>query len=157
MIADIGKELGNKVSGTAVDSDIQTVTVTVTAGDPPTFTFDPHDVEINQPEVTLELTLKPDPNNPPLGDVKFAPFGADDPGPIVFRKPGTKEPVARPSYIGPPTLDASMTTLTFVVTNTATPGKMVLISYTVRVLVNGQIFESPDPTIINVDPPGPET
>jgi hypothetical protein len=122
------------------------ITVTVTAGDPPLFTFDPHDIEIDQTEVTVALTLQP-------AGVTFAPFGANDPGPIVWRKPGTKEQVARPSYIAPPTLDASGTTLSFDVTNTATSGTKVLISYTIRVSIGGgPIIESPDPTIINVDP-----
>jgi DP-EP family len=151
MIADLGNERGSKVSGTAVDGDIQTVAVTVTAGapgDPPTFAFDPQDIEILQPQVTLALTL----DQAGFSSVTFAPFGATDPGPIVWRKPGTKEPVARPSYIAPPTLDASATTLSFDVTNTASGPKMVLVSFTIRILADGQIYESPDPTIINVDP-----
>jgi hypothetical protein len=150
-----------KIPGTApVD-----VTVTVTAADPvtgqPVFSY--QGITMNRVPIITEkaeftLVLRAE-GFPPDFQVTFAPIGPGEPGPITWRTSGPQQQVARPDYITEPVLSQDSMTLTFTVTNTATHSHVVLISFTLGVLVagpddpSGQTFESPDPTIINVDPP----
>jgi hypothetical protein len=147
------------------------VTVIVAAGasptiDPPTFWYRGLDTErsiwIDTEASDFTLTLSPA-NLPPGSGyaMTFAPQEPGTAGPITWRYPGSKAVMdKRPDYITEPELSADLMVLKFSVTNTASPGKDVLVSFTLSVLVTGpatppsKIFESQDPTIINVDLPG---
>ena len=122
------------------------VTVIAAAGasptiDPPAFSYKGLDtgrsiwIEANVADFTL--TLSPA-GLPPGYAMTFAPMDPDGTGPITWRSPGAKQPVRRPDYISPPVLSKDSMALTFTVTNTATPGNDVLISFTLSVLVTGR-------------------
>lgn len=148
------------------------VTVVVIAAeqptDQPTFVFQGLDTKnsvwIYSDEADFTLTLSP--TGFPAGySVTFATTG---PGPITWLTPGSGQPIKRPDYISEPLLSDDSTVLTFNDVNTANPNRDVLVSFAVNVEIvpprqdasdaepftsQGHPYSSPDPTIINVDPP----
>lgn len=149
------------------------MTATVTVADPPTaqpafsytFVYDgvytARSVWITNEFADFTVTLQP--QNVPAGfAMTFLPVDPDadgsvPSGPITWLTPGTKQSIPKPDYVivGPELKDAMK--LTFTVRNDATVDKDSLVSFALNVLLTGQgastTFTSPDPTIINVDPP----
>jgi hypothetical protein len=97
--------------------------------------------------------------------VTFAPIDPQAPGPITWLTPGSGVPIVRPAYVSAPLLSPDGTVVTFTDTNMA-QGQHDLVSFAVNIVVTsltGDVvlvatshtpYSSPDPTIINVDPPG---
>ncbi|HEY0510852.1 MAG TPA: hypothetical protein VGH73_03040 [Thermoanaerobaculia bacterium] len=146
------------------------VNVTVTVTPPqgmgqPVVTFtglnDNHNqrIETETADFTLTMVLAGE------GSATFAPLTLV-PGPITWLSPGQLQEVPQPSYITDLALSQDQLTLTFTDTNTSTvPGIDVLVSFLINynyIAPGGEpmlftsrdiLFSSPDPTIINVDPP----
>jgi hypothetical protein len=148
-----------------------TSTVEVIAGDPPAFRFPGlekgRNATITHEEADFTLTLQNPPTGFPEGSrVTFVPLvtvPAESPtdGPITWLTPGTLEPIARPHYIKAVELPEP-TALAFSLTNPSRPDHDVVVSFVVNVVVTvpdqpDVPLSSPDPTIINVDPPDLET
>ncbi|HEY4588192.1 MAG TPA: hypothetical protein VII86_03150 [Thermoanaerobaculia bacterium] len=169
MIAEIKESPAAALATTEGTIDVP-VTVEITAADPPTgdptFNFQGLDtrnsVWITSEAADFTLTLSPE-GFPEGWSVTYDTTG---PGPITWLSPGPEQPVPRPDYISEPLLDDSSTVLTFTDTNTATVAKQDLVSFKVNIVITppggasmrfnslSHTVSSPDPTIINVDPPG---
>jgi hypothetical protein len=154
-------------------SSIQVVNVTVDVtlpeqpGKEPLITFTGLDtkesvwIKKRKAEFLLDLVVV----NPEAGSATFDPAG-----PVDWRTPGKEEPIEQPKFITDVKLSGDNTTLTFNNKNNATKGKDIIVSFAVvlsyttdgvgmesfssHVPAGGATtFPSPDPTIINVDPP----
>ena len=169
MLAEI-KE--STVKGELKPPGIQSITSTVeVSANHPVFSFpgleQGKNATIDHERADFKLSLK----NPPTGflegsRITFVQLVPPPPqpqpqpptdGPIAWRHPGTEQAVARPDYIDRPTLQDD-TTLTFSLTNTSHLQQDVVIGFVINVLLTvpgrpDQVLTSPDPTIINVDPP----
>ncbi len=151
--------------GTAQVGITVTVTVADTPTDPPTFAYDfeydgvhtARSVWITNEFADFTLTLQP--QDVPEGyQMTFVPVNPDGSGPITWLTPGGKTKRDKPDFvIKGPDLSEDQMTITFTVQNDATPGEDTLVSFALNVLLTGPdtnvTFTSPDPTIINVDPP----
>ena len=169
MLAEIKDSLAPtlvKLSGTVQVP----VTVHVIAADPPndtpTFTFEGLDtarsVWIKYEAADFTLTLSAE-GFPEGWSVKY---DTADPGPITWLTPGQLESRPKPDYITEPLSPDPFIVLTFTDTNTSIPDKDDLVSFVVHIVVTqptgasarfnsrSHLDSSPDPTIINVDPPG---
>lgn len=130
------------------------IPVIVTAGDPPSISFQgvgpQNSIRVDHETATFSLTLST------VGFQESDIVTFDPQEPILWLTPGAEQTIGQPVFITNFDLNDTSTVITFTDTNTATPNDEVLISFRVQALINGNPFTlatSPDPTIINVDPP----